>query len=350
MKSRLSLLILVSVSVIALVASSGCCRKPPEEVAQAEAAVAQAKENCAEEYAPEEYKKAYDALSMAQQYAQDRKCKDSKASALEAIELAAAAEKKASEVEAEYKAKAEAMMAESEKAIEKAEAGWADLQKKKDEVAKKREAALQVGVDKEFAKYDLTLDLPEAEVNAAALSKINEAKGVLANAKKMMAEGKCNLLEVIAELKKIPGLIEDAAGMMKADAGKLEKLNALIEKTLEEKLAELVVITTPKFWKHEVVKGECLWKIAEREDYYGDPFKWPIIWWENQWTEEKVQNLGEDERFHLIKDPDLIFPGQKFTFPMKPDEAKVAKAIDYAKNRYGLTDWRDIPDFLTDGK
>ena len=349
MKSRLSTVLLICVVGVALVASSGCCRKPPKEVGEAEAAVAQAKENCAVEYAPDEYQKAYDALSMAQKYAEDRKCKDSKKSALEAIELAAAAEKRAGERKAELTAEADKLIADAEAAIQKAKAKYADLEKKRAQVAKEREDALAFAKEKDFAAFEVKMDIPEPKVNTAAMDKVNAGAAVLEEAKKMKAAGGCNLLDVIAKLKTVPPYFTDAMAMMDANMRELDTLSASIKETLKVKLAEWEA-KQPKFWEHDVVKGECLWKIAANENYYGDPFQWPLIWWENQWTEEKVQGMSKEERFHLIKDPDLIFPGQHFTFSMKPEAADVTKAIDYAKNRYGLTDWRDIPDFLTDGK
>jgi len=332
-----------------LIASSGCCRKPPKEVGEAEAAVAQAEENCAKVYAPEDYKKAYDALSMAQKYAEDRKCKDSRNSALEAIELAAGAEKRANERKAELTQKADKLIADAEKAIEKAKAKYADLEKKKTKVAQERADALAYAKEKDFAAFDVKMDLAEPKLNTAAMDKVKAAEGVLADAKNMKAAGGCNLLDVVAKLKTVAPMLKDAMAMMATNSKALDELSANIKETLKIKTAEWED-KQPKFWEHDVVKGDCLWKIAEREDFYGDPFKWPLIWWENQWTEEKVQGMSEEESFNLIKDPDLIFPGQHFTFSMKPEMATVEKAIDYARNRYGLTDWRDIPDFLTDGK
>ena len=49
-----------------------------------------------------------------------------------------------------------------------------------------------------------------------------------------------------------------------------------------------------------VVKGDSLWKIAKKA--LGNPFKWMAIY-----------NLNKD----LIKNPDLIFPGQQFKIPQK---------------------------------
>jgi nucleoid-associated protein YgaU len=48
--------------------------------------------------------------------------------------------------------------------------------------------------------------------------------------------------------------------------------------------------------------SDCLWRIASYPYIYGDARLWPKIWKANK---------------HLIVDPDLIFPGQKFVIPPK---------------------------------
>ncbi len=52
--------------------------------------------------------------------------------------------------------------------------------------------------------------------------------------------------------------------------------------------------------KHTVVKGECLWWIAEYKQIYNDPFMWPFIYKANR---------------DKIKNPNLIYPGQVFNIP-----------------------------------
>lgn len=52
--------------------------------------------------------------------------------------------------------------------------------------------------------------------------------------------------------------------------------------------------------EHKVVKGECLWWIAEYKTIYNDPFMWPLIYKANR---------------SKIKNPDLIYPGQVFSIP-----------------------------------
>lgn len=47
-------------------------------------------------------------------------------------------------------------------------------------------------------------------------------------------------------------------------------------------------------------RRDCLWRIAEYPDIYGDPYKWPNIWRRNR---------------KLIQNPDLIFPGWQLVIP-----------------------------------
>ncbi|MGL1936653.1 MAG: LysM peptidoglycan-binding domain-containing protein [Fibrobacterales bacterium] len=47
-------------------------------------------------------------------------------------------------------------------------------------------------------------------------------------------------------------------------------------------------------------RRDCLWRIAENDEIYGDAFKWPQIY-----------SANKDQ----IKDPDLIFPGQELVIP-----------------------------------
>lgn len=54
----------------------------------------------------------------------------------------------------------------------------------------------------------------------------------------------------------------------------------------------------PEAVYYEVVKGDTLWKIAER--HYGNGSKYPVIFEANK---------------PMLKDPDLIYPGQKLRIP-----------------------------------
>jgi len=57
---------------------------------------------------------------------------------------------------------------------------------------------------------------------------------------------------------------------------------------------------------------DCLWNIAGKMEIYGDPFLWPKIWQTNK---------------ELIRNPDIIHPGQVLTLPVKgPKDSDEQKA------------------------
>lgn len=59
---------------------------------------------------------------------------------------------------------------------------------------------------------------------------------------------------------------------------------------------------------------DCLWNIAGKTEIFGDPFLWSKIWQANT---------------NIIKNPDIIFPGQKLLIPppgpKTPDEIKAER-------------------------
>lgn len=50
---------------------------------------------------------------------------------------------------------------------------------------------------------------------------------------------------------------------------------------------------------------DCLWNIAGKTEIYADPFLWPKIWQQNK---------------DIIRNPDVIHPGQVLTLPKKADK------------------------------
>src|SRR5436305_986621 len=65
-----------------------------------------------------------------------------------------------------------------------------------------------------------------------------------------------------------------------------------------------------------VQKGDCLWKISEK--VWGDPQKWPMLFATNQ---GKIHN------------PNLIYPGQKFTIPTTITKEELKKATQLAEEK-----------------
>jgi len=75
------------------------------------------------------------------------------------------------------------------------------------------------------------------------------------------------------------------------------------EEIVEEEIAEEEVVEeAPRVyvvgtWERD---RDCLWNIAKKTRFYGDPWKWKRIY---------RANLDK------IKDPDLIYPGQRLSIP-----------------------------------
>ena len=65
-----------------------------------------------------------------------------------------------------------------------------------------------------------------------------------------------------------------------------------------------------------VKKGDCLWNISQR--VWGDPLKWPLLF---------ATNEGK------IRNPNLIYPGQKFTIPTTITKEELRKATQLAQER-----------------
>jgi nucleoid-associated protein YgaU len=89
-----------------------------------------------------------------------------------------------------------------------------------------------------------------------------------------------------------------------ANAAREEALaRAMEEEVVEEEIVvEEVVEEAPRIyvvgtWERD---RDCLWNIAKKTRFYGDPWKW-----------KRIYRANTDK----IKDPDLIYPGQKLTIP-----------------------------------
>ncbi|NIM03956.1 LysM peptidoglycan-binding domain-containing protein [bacterium] len=66
------------------------------------------------------------------------------------------------------------------------------------------------------------------------------------------------------------------------------------EEEVVEEAARIYVVGT---WERD---RDCLWNIAKKNRFYGDPWKW-----------KRIYRANTDK----IKDPDLIYPGQRLVIP-----------------------------------
>ncbi len=131
-----------------------------------------------------------------------------------------------------------------------------------------------------------------------------------------------NYRNAVNELQgKIDGKVGPKADRQKdLDALKTNKISALpefyssVHGSMQAALDAWV--EAPTEVDYTVVKGDCLWNIAKKKDFYGNGFAWPNIYKANR---------------DKIKDPNLIFPKQVFKIPNLTDEEK-AKYDKIRKN------------------
>jgi peptidoglycan hydrolase CwlO-like protein len=95
------------------------------------------------------------------------------------------------------------------------------------------------------------------------------------------------------------------------DALKQNKISALpefyekVHNQLQSSLDSWVEEPTEVLYT--VVRGDCLWNIAKKQEFYGNGFAWP-----------KIYQANRDQ----IKNPDLIYPQQEFKIPPLTAEEK----------------------------
>jgi nucleoid-associated protein YgaU len=131
-----------------------------------------------------------------------------------------------------------------------------------------------------------------------------------------------NYRNAVNELKgKIDGQVSPKADRQKdLDALKANKISALPE--FYDEVHNIMQASldawmeAPPEVNYTVVRGDCLWNIAKKKDFYGNGFAWPNIYKANR---------------DKIKDPNLIFPKQVFKIPNLTDEEK-AKYDKIRKN------------------
>lgn len=150
------------------------------------------------------------------------------------------------------------------------------------------EADIERDDESEFEEVDLDRDveieIPEVSVkittdgNTAVLGDVQEKKDLLSLAKEYWAKG-------IEERNN--GNLEKADEYLKQAEIYMEEYKSMAVSNV------YTVVLNPE-------DRDCLWKIAGREEFYNDPFKWTLIWERNK---------------KLIQDPDLIYPGWQLIIP-----------------------------------
>ena len=166
-----------------------------------------------------------------------------------------------------------------------------------------------------LTKEDSTLNLEVANLKStdAKLQSYDDCMNELYAMVGATKSDVASFRNAVSELKsKIDGKMGPKADRQKdLDALKMNKISALpefydeVHNAMQASLDAW--IEAPTVVDYTVVRGDCLWNIAKKQQFYGNGFAWPIIYKSNR---------------DKIKDPNLIFPKQVFKIPNLTDEEK----------------------------
>ena len=101
-------------------------------------------------------------------------------------------------------------------------------------------------------------------------------------------------------------------------AEKTEKVVEPVQKAEPMVMPAAAAATSSTNSSYEVSRGDHLWGISGKSSVYGNPYKWPLIYKANS---------------NIIKDADLIHPGQVLDINVNPSDAESSAAINHAKTR-----------------
>ncbi|MBU0474530.1 MAG: LysM peptidoglycan-binding domain-containing protein [Bacteroidetes bacterium] len=172
---------------------------------------------------------------------------------------------------------------------------------------------------------ELKIQIEALKAKQAALESVEDSQRelyVLVGATEAsIARYRSDVAALKGKIQRREGSVEDA--LLALQALQNDKISALpefndevygqLQRSLDawkEEVANKEVIYT-------VVKGDYLWKIAKKSEFYGNGFAWPVIY-----------NANRDQ----IKNPDLIYPKQAFKIPNLSNEEKAK--YDKAKANY----------------
>jgi len=136
-----------------------------------------------------------------------------------------------------------------------------------------------------------------------------------------IARYRSDLAALKGKIQRQEGSYEDALlaleNLQKDKISALPEFNDEVFGQLQRSLSAWKVEEVSQEVVYTVKKGDYLWKIAKKSEFYGNGFAWPVIY-----------NANRDQ----IKNPDLIYPKQDFKIPNLSEEEKAK--YDKAKANY----------------
>ena len=200
--------------------------------------------------------------------------------------------------------------------------------------AQQRESDAKVAIANEQATIE-SLKQQIADTEAKILAVIQEKYDILGITEQDIIDAEAEIAAIRENLELLLGLVPDELLKRMDDINSNEdRINALKAKPvsylwkirdqiveLDDLLARVKANLPDKLASYEVKlnqdRRECLYRIAEYEEVYGDPSKWPSIYRANQSVIDKgferYKRYSDDPKYSRAQD--IIFPGQVFDIP-----------------------------------
>ncbi len=109
------------------------------------------------------------------------------------------------------------------------------------------------------------------------------------------------LFDAVDEVDQIEARVSELKADKRAALPDAQEKLASIDQLLEQVKSRM---PRKRIRQYSVLRGDNLWKIAKKDDIYGDPYLWPRIYVENR---------------AKIKDPDMIYPKWVLNIPFGVD-------------------------------
>jgi len=197
-----------------------------------------------------------------------------------------------------------ALLAEWQQRLDAAKKGIAEEEAKIEQL-KKEYDALQAEIDQTWQEIFQIAESNNAAYNAykSNLEQLRDEVRAFLNLSPEEIYSKSN------ELNELEARLEELKKDPFSSMAEQQKLIAEIESLIEQAKEKAKTAVPPTY---TVMKGDYLWKIAGKEDIYGNPMAWWRIY---------TSNLDQ------IKNPDLIYPNQVLAIPrvVGPNEHLVQK-------------------------
>ncbi len=260
--------------------AAGCCRKTPESVVDVNKALGEAKDRCATVYAASDLAGVQSRVADMNRLADARKCRKARRAAVPLLPEVQALKSKAEDARAGARAESDAALARADAAV----------------------AAARGAEAGRYAASDL----------AAANAHLEEAR--------RKATDPCAYPQAQALAGQAGASAERARTAAIAEKERLEKerlAREAEERRREDEAATRAARATPLAppASYDVKRGDGLWRIARRNDVYGRPVFWPLLY---------------DANRSAIEDPDRIYPGQRLKVPRELSQDQMMQAVERA--------------------